>query len=149
MDAMMMLELVGAMGAALVLGGLIGLERERRGHWAGLRTHMMVSLGACIFVLTGTMATSFSPAELSRIIQGIATGVGFIGAGTIIKLTDRMEVRGLTTASSIWLAAAVGTACGGKFYVLAVFGTAMVMVVLIFFRWVEHWINSDHEKRGP
>ena len=98
--------------AAIVLGGLLGVERELHGHGAGFRTHIMVSLGAAMFVMAGISVANVSPTDLTRVIQGVATGIGFLGAGTIIKLTDRLEVKGLTTASSIWLASAVGIATG-------------------------------------
>src|SRR6266540_49058 len=99
-----------ALGSAALLGGLMGLERELHKHGAGLRTHMMVSLGAALFVQVGVAISTGTTSEVGRVIQGVAAGIGFIGAGTILKLTDRLEIKGLTTASSIWLAAAVGTA---------------------------------------
>src|SRR5262245_34929713 len=109
-------HVVVALGSAVLCGGLIGLERELHGRWAGLRTHMMVAMGAAVFVLA---VSPQGGSEVARIIQGIAAGVGFIGAGTILKLTDKLEVKGLTTASSIWLAAAVGTASGTGYFLLA------------------------------
>ena len=116
------------LGSAGLLGGLVGLERQLHGRWAGLRTHMMVALGAALFVQVVTLAPGDAGA-LSRVVQGITTGVGFIGAGTILKLTERMEVKGLTTASTIWLAAAVGTACGMRLYLMA--GAAVLLTLLI------------------
>jgi putative Mg2+ transporter-C (MgtC) family protein len=95
--------------AAAVLGGLVGAEREWVGKAAGLRTHMLVSLGAALFVLAPTEA-GLGEGDTSRIIQGIAAGIGFIGAGTILKRTDREEIQGLTTAATIWLTAAIGVA---------------------------------------
>ncbi|MBI3466807.1 MAG: MgtC/SapB family protein [Planctomycetes bacterium] len=113
---------------AAVLGGLIGVERQLSGHWAGLRTHMLVGLGAAIFVVAGSRVGPSGDA--TRVIQGIAAGIGFLGAGTILKLSDRMEVVGLTTASSIWLAAAVGTSAGLALYTLAIAATVLSLVVL-------------------
>lgn len=113
-------------GAAL--GGLIGVERQMGGHWAGLRTHMMVALGSAIFVIAGQHVGPGG--DSTRVIQGIAAGIGFLGAGTILKLSDRMEVIGLTTASSIWLAAAVGTSAGLGLYTLGVAATVLSLVVL-------------------
>lgn len=95
--------------AAAVLGGLVGAEREWVGKAAGLRTHMLVSLGAALFVLAPVEA-GLGEGDTSRIIQGIAAGIGFIGAGTILKRADREEIQGLTTAASIWLTAAIGVA---------------------------------------
>src|SRR5262245_35154218 len=111
-----LVEFLCLLGAAALLGGLVGLEREIHGRWAGLRTHIMVTIGATVFV----RAAGAEHADVGRVIQGIAAGVGFIGAGTILKLTDRIEVKGLTTASSIWLAAAIGAALGTGSYILAV-----------------------------
>ena len=97
------------LAAALVLGGLVGFEREAMGKAAGLRTHMLVSLGAALFVLAPAEG-GLGEGDVSRIIQGVAAGIGFIGAGTILKREDRNEIQGLTTAASIWLTAAVGVA---------------------------------------
>src|SRR5262245_58591807 len=91
-------------GAAALLGGAIGLEREWHGHWAGLRTHMMVAIGCAIFVIAGIAIAGDKHSEsVTRVIQGIASGIGFLGAGTILKLDQKQEIKGLTTASSIWL----------------------------------------------
>src|SRR4029450_8392702 len=98
------------MGAAL-LGGLLGLQRERRGKEAGVRTHMLVALGSALFVLVPLQAGS-GPEDLSRVIQGGVAGVGFLCAGTILKVTSEDQVRGLTTAAGIWLTAAIGIAVG-------------------------------------
>ena len=95
--------------AAAVLGGLVGAEREWVGKAAGLRTHMLVSLGATLFVVAPAEGGLIG-GDTSRIIQGIAAGIGFIGAGTILKRADREEIQGLTTAASIWLTAAIGVA---------------------------------------
>jgi putative Mg2+ transporter-C (MgtC) family protein len=126
-----------ALGSAVLLSGLIGLERELRGEWAGLRTHMLVALVTALFVLSGMSSPSATPADLSRIIQGIATGIGFIGGGTILKLTDKLEVRGLTTAASIWLAAALGIACGLGLFALAALGVGLTLVILYVLRKAE------------
>jgi putative Mg2+ transporter-C (MgtC) family protein len=136
------------LGLAALCGGAIGIERELKARWAGLRTHIMVSLGAAVFVLAGIEAARNTPAELTRVIQGIATGVGFIGAGTIIKLTDRIEVRGLTTASSIWAAAAIGVAAGMGMYFLAICGTGFCLVVLQGLRKLE-LVLENRKGLGP
>lgn len=96
---------------AALLGGLLGAEREFEGKAAGLRTHMLVALGAALFVIAPAQA-GLGEGDLGRIIQGVAAGIGFIGAGTILKLTDREEIKGLTTAASIWLTAAIGISAG-------------------------------------
>lgn len=93
------------------VGALIGAERESVGKPAGLRTHMLVALGAALFALLPSGSGRLD-GDLGRVIQGVATGVGFLGAGTIIKRADREDVSGLTTAASIWLTAALGLAVG-------------------------------------
>src|SRR5918993_812108 len=90
-----------------LLGGLLGAERESEGKPAGLRTHMLVALGAALFVVAPSQA-GLAVGDIGRIIQGVAAGIGFIGAGTLLKLTEREEIKGLTTAASIWLTAAIG-----------------------------------------
>src|SRR5688572_14416883 len=117
---------------AALCGGLLGFERERAGKEAGLRTHMLVALGAAFFVLIPQQA-GVSPGDMSRVLQGIITGIGFIGAGTILKLSDREEVRGLTTAAGIWLTAAVGIAAGMGREASALLGTVLALVVLSLF----------------
>ena len=97
--------------AAALLGALLGWERERAGKPAGLRTHMLVALGAALFVLFPAEA-GMAIGDLSRVIQGVATGIGFIGAGTILKRAEAEQVEGLTTAASIWLTGAIGMAVG-------------------------------------
>ena len=109
---------------AAIVGGLIGLEREAVHKPAGVRTHMLVSLGAALFVLA---TLSIAPDEVGRIIAGIATGIGFLGAGTIFRSKD--NVKGLTTAASIWAAAAIGLTIGIGSYALAI--SAMILVILI------------------
>ncbi len=120
------LELVVRIILSLLLGGLIGLERELGKEPAGLRTHMLVSLGATLFTI---MSFSVSASEPERIAANIVVGIGFLGAGTIFKEQDR--VRGLTTAADLWVIAAVGMAIGLGFYFMAVVSTAFVLTVLV------------------
>jgi len=124
------LDDLARLGVAALLGGALGLEREWTGHWAGLRTHMMVSIGAAIFVIAGQVVAQGEPHDVTRVIQGVATGIGFLGAGTILKLGNQMEIKGLTTASSIWLAAALGVAAGVAEYALAVAAAFVSLFVL-------------------
>jgi len=126
---------------ATILGGLVGAEREIHGHGAGFRTHMMVSMGTAMFVMGAMDITAATPGDLTRVVQGIATGIGFLGAGTILKLTDKLEVKGLTTASSIWLAAAVGTATGLGQYALAIIGTVIAVAVLALLRPIDQLLH--------
>jgi putative Mg2+ transporter-C (MgtC) family protein len=118
-------------GVAGLVGGALGLEREWKGHWAGLRTHMMVAIGCAVFVIAAIGVTGDEHHEaVTRVIQGIASGIGFLGAGTILKLDQKQEVKGLTTASSIWLSAALGTAAGLAEFALAAAATAVSLFVL-------------------
>ncbi len=118
-------------GMAALLGGALGLEREWKGHWAGLRTHMMVSIGCAVFVIAGLgVAGEVHREAATRVIQGIASGIGFLGAGTILKLDQKQEVKGLTTASSIWLSAALGTAAGLAEFALATAAAVVSLFVL-------------------
>lgn len=122
-------EIAVRLVAAVVLGGIIGLERTAAGKAAGLRTHMLVALGACVFVLAPLEAGP-SQGDLGRAVQGVAAGVGFIGAGTILKRSDRGEVEGLTTAASLWLAAAIGLAIGAGRWWIPVFTALLSLMVL-------------------
>ena len=110
---------------AVLAGGLIGLEREVVHKPAGIRTHMLVCLGSALFVLV-TLETL--PNEAARIIAGIATGIGFLGAGTIFKSKD--EVHGLTTAASVWAVSGVGIAIGLGYYLMTIIAVVLVLIVL-------------------
>lgn len=114
---------------AVALGAVIGYERELRGKAAGLRTHMMVSLGCAMFVLVPVTSGMEAP-EVSRVMQGIISGIGFLGAGAILKQGNMQEVKGLTTAASIWVAAAVGVAAGYGREATAVASTIIALFVL-------------------
>jgi putative Mg2+ transporter-C (MgtC) family protein len=115
--------------AATLLGSIVGIQRERVGKPAGLRTHMLVCLGTALVVLAGWEA-GMNTDGLSRIIQGIVTGIGFIGAGSILKLSEAREIRGLTTAAGLWMTAAIGVAVGLGAIGLAVIGTIFTVIVL-------------------
>src|SRR3954466_4475731 len=132
-------------GAAAILGGVLGLEREWHGHWAGLRTHMMVAIGAAIFVIGGSTAHGQNIDGPSRVIQGVASGIGFLGAGTILKLGEKMEIKGLTTASSIWLAAALGIAAGLAEYSLAMASAAISLFILGVLGPIEKFFERRHK----
>lgn len=114
---------------AAAMGFVIGLGRERLHKAAGLRTHILVSTGSAIFVLAALNAGTTLDST-SRVIQGIVQGIGFLGAGTILKLSDRAEVQGLTTAASVWLTAAIGVSAGLGQIWLAIIGTALAWLVL-------------------
>lgn len=106
-----LLDIGVRLGLAALLGGIIGYEREQEGKAAGLRTHMLVGLASALFTVA-PIGAGMSIADMSRVVQGIAAGIGFLGAGTILKLTGKQEIIGLTTAAGLWLTAAVGVAVG-------------------------------------
>jgi len=117
------------LAAAMLLGAVIGLQRESVGAAAGLRTHMLVTLGAAVFVLA-PLSVDMSAEQVSRVIQGVATGIGFIGGGAVLKLAAEREILGLTTAASIWLATAIGIAVGMGRLGLAAIVVALSWVIL-------------------
>lgn len=114
---------------AAFLGGLLGFEREQMGKEAGVRTHMLVALGAALFVLIPQQSGMTIP-DLSRVIQGVVAGIGFLGAGAILKQSDQGHIKGLTTAAGIWLTAAIGMAAGMGREATAVLGALLAIVVL-------------------
>ena len=135
--------------AATLLGALVGVERERAGKAAGLRTHILVCLGTAIVVLVSA-GSQMSLDGLSRVIQGIVTGIGFIGAGSILKLEHEHRIRGLTTAAGLWVTAGIGIACGLGTLGLAMIATAMTLIVLRVLQAIEsHAIDEKEEKTGP
>lgn len=134
--------------AAAILGGVIGLERELNGHFAGLRTHMMVAIGCAVFVVGGLAISGEQQEAVTRVVQGIAAGVGFLGAGTILKIDEKEKIKGLTTASSIWLASALGTLAGLGEYVPASASAAIAIVVLAVLRPVEKLLQH-HGGKNP
>src|SRR6266851_6774472 len=123
-DSTHILRVLLRLGLAAVVGGILGFERELEHKRAGLRTHMLVALGSALFALIAAEVNG----EVSRVIQGVATGIGFIGAGTIFKLTEQGEVKGLTTAAGIWVTAAAGTALGA--------GLFWPVIIAVLFAWI-------------
>ena len=118
---------VAELPLAVVLGVLVGLERAMHGKNAGLRTHALVALGAAVFTLVGALVTTIGPGDPTRIAAQVVSGIGFLGGGLIFVRQD--VVRGLTTAASIWVAAAIGVACGAGQPALAALSTALHMAV--------------------
>jgi putative Mg2+ transporter-C (MgtC) family protein len=148
------LELAMRLALAVVLGGMIGVEREWRDRTAGLRTHILVCLGAAAFTILSAYgfrdwATDFSSSvrpninqDPTRIAAQIVTGIGFLGAGAIFRSED--GVRGLTTAASLWIMAAIGMAVGAGYYELAIEATVLILLVLVGLRTVSHRINRSN-----
>jgi putative Mg2+ transporter-C (MgtC) family protein len=132
------LDLIIKLAVAAVLGGFLGLEREIHGRPAGLRTHLLVSLGAAAFMVMSPLVAEMSqimPGDPGRIAAQIVTGIGFLGAGAIVK--EGVNIRGLTTAACLWVAAATGMACGAGFLEEALLIFAISMVALVLLPYVE------------
>ena len=114
---------------AAVLGGMLGLERERKGRAAGLKTHILVSVGSALFVMA-PLLSGISPGDVTRVMQGIVSGIGFLGAGAIIKLEHDERIEGLTTAAGIWMVSAVGMAAGMGSEIMALATTLIALGVV-------------------
>lgn len=138
-----------AMLVSTALGTLVGWERQVGRKPAGLRTHTLVCMGSTLFVLlTIHAARDFGGGNVdpTRIIHGVVTGVGFLGAGSIMR--QEGFVHGLTTAASIWMVAAIGVAVGVHAWTLAITGTVLALIVLEGFRWIERFLSTDSEGSG-
>jgi putative Mg2+ transporter-C (MgtC) family protein len=143
-DATQVTRIVLRLLVAAALGGLLGYERERQGKSAGVRTHMMVAIGAALFVLIPQQAGA-SSADLSRVLQGLIAGVGFLGAGAIIMGNREVETRGLTTAASIWVTAAIGVAAGMGRESTAVLSTLIALLILSVIPWIYRTKKQNKE----
>ena len=137
---------------AAVLGGLIGLEREWRAKEAGFRTHFLVALGSALFMIVsaygfeGVLTTAEHRWDVSRVAAQVVSGIGFIGAGTIIFRKTENVVSGLTTAAGLWVTAAIGLACGGGMYVLSIACTLMVLLGLEAFNFFLRKIDKRRKE---
>jgi putative Mg2+ transporter-C (MgtC) family protein len=131
--------------AALSIGTVIGLQRELTHKPAGLRTHMLVALGTGLFVVSAS-ESGMQPDSLSRVLQGLATGIGFLGAGAILKLNPEREIHGLTTAAGIWMTAAASAAAAIGQIAVAVIGVALGFLVLTAFSGIEERLGHRAKK---
>lgn len=138
------LEIVLQFVLAAVLGGTIGIEREFLKKAAGLRTYVMVCSGCALLTILSYYGFEHIGSDMdydpSRLAAGILTGIGFIGAGTILKKGDKIE--GITTAAGLWITAAIGIAVGLKLYIIAVFAAIFTFLMLIILRPIEFWLNK-------
>ncbi|MDD4294011.1 MAG: MgtC/SapB family protein [Candidatus Omnitrophica bacterium] len=132
------------MSVAFLLGSIIGIERQKKGRFAGLRTHILVCMGSTLIMLVSVkihdLHNGLVPVDPSRIAAGVVTGVGFLGAGTIMHSSSSDKIRGLTTAASIWMSSAIGLAVGIGFYDAAVIGTSMTYLCLSLLKKTEEKI---------
>jgi putative Mg2+ transporter-C (MgtC) family protein len=146
----MTLDFILRLFIAALLGGLIGLEREYREKAAGLRTHFLVALGSALFMIIsaygfdGALTDSHMRLDVSRIAAQVVSGIGFIGAGTIIF--QKNAVHGLTTAAGVWVTAAIGLTCGAGMYLLALSATLLVLVGLEAFNYLLKILDKRHEE---
>lgn len=145
------LDLVIRLLVSCLLGGLIGVEREAKGHAAGLRTYILVCLGSTLFMIAGELITQryggLSPApDPTRVASTIVTGIGFLGAGVIFQSSTR--IRNLTTAAGIWVVAAVGMLVGAGFFLGAAAGAIIALLVLSGLPPLEGWINRRWRSGG-
>lgn len=152
-DASQFTRVCVRLSLAVLLGGAMGYDRELKLKAAGLRTHMLVALGAALFVLASQQAGG-NNADVSRVVQGIVAGIGFLGAGAILKMSEHREIKGLTTAASIWLTAAIGVAVGLGRDVTAILCTVLAVVILALLPripWIHHIAHSEatHEAKDP
>ena len=131
--------------ASALIAGLIGFEREKSGKPAGLRTHVLVALGSTVFVLGG-LSWGMNSDAISRVIQGIITGIGFIGAGTIIK--RQADIKGLTTSASVWTTCAIGIVIGLGELGIAIIAAILTFVVLHVVRRIEDRLESGRDENN-
>jgi putative Mg2+ transporter-C (MgtC) family protein len=134
---------------ACIAGGLVGFERQVEHKTGGMRTHMLVALGAALFVLIAMEMKT----DVSRVIQGVAAGIGFLGAGMIFRVTDQKDVKGLTSAAGVWVTASIGMAVGAGFIWPAFVAVALGWLILYALHRCENWLKrafpSDPDKSNP
>ena len=145
-DAAQMTRITVRLLIAALLGAILGFEREQKGKAAGVRTHMLVAMGAALFVLVPQVAGAESDA-MSRVVQGVIAGIGFLGAGTILKNKDGDEshVKGLTTAAGLWMTAAIGVAAGLGRESTAVLSTLLALAVFSVMPVIVRRLDKDEQ----
>jgi putative Mg2+ transporter-C (MgtC) family protein len=147
------IDLAARLGGATLAGAILGINRDLHHKPAGLRTHALVSLGSSVVVVVLLSTMGAEANALSRVIQGVVTGVGFIGAGLILHHDAQNRVAGLTTAASIWVAAALGVTCGSGEWTTALIALALTLAILTFGGPIEHAFErkfrSSKERDSP
>jgi putative Mg2+ transporter-C (MgtC) family protein len=146
-----LVHLAGRLGLAVVLGGMVGLNREMRQKPAGLRTHALVTLGAALVTILGTLMTGpfGDSGTLGRLVQGLLAGIGFLGGGVILHRDDTKGVHGLTTAASVWLVAAVGIAVGAGLWTAGAIAIGLALVVLAVGGPIDERLRRPSSIRNP
>ena len=136
-------EIAGRLALATLLGAAIGINREWEGKPAGLRTHALVALGGALFTMIGLLLGSGDASAASRVLQGVTAGVGFIGAGVIMRRPEINDVQGLTTAAAIWVVSAVGVAVGAGLWRTSLIALGLGLLVLIVGETIDRWLHSE------
>jgi putative Mg2+ transporter-C (MgtC) family protein len=136
-------EMAGRLALATVFGALVGLNRERQGKPAGLRTHALVALGGAQLAIVALLFGQADASAPGRVLQGVLAGVGFIGAGVILHRGDQQGVHGLTTAAAIWVVAAIGVATGAGLWRTAGTALALTLLVLVAGDATDRWVHRD------
>jgi putative Mg2+ transporter-C (MgtC) family protein len=144
-DSKRLAQVIIRLLAATLFGAIVGIQRESTRKPAGLRTHILVCLATAVFVISCS-GIGMSQDGLSRVIQGIVTGIGFIGAGSILKLGEQHEIRGLTTAASVWMTAAIGVTVGLGSLGIALMITTLALIILALER-LEHQVEKRQTER--
>ena len=141
--------MIARLALSFLVGGLIGLERQMHRRPAGLRTHILVCIGSCLIMLTSLYVFDIYKSEAnidpSRIASGVITGIGFLGAGAIIRAREREAVKGLTTAASLWVVAGLGLSIGCGLYSASLFTTVLALIALFFLARVERRALGKNE----
>jgi putative Mg2+ transporter-C (MgtC) family protein len=143
-DGWHVVRILARLSVALLFGALLGYEREETHKAAGLRTHMLVAVGSALFILA-PIEIGVTAEHLTRVVQGLTAGIGFLGAGAILKLSEQRQIKGLTTAANLWLTVAVGTATGMGLVWPAAYAVLLAVAVLTLAHHLEAWIRH----KGP
>lgn len=134
-------EISGRLALATLFGAAVGVDRERQGKPAGLRTNSLVALGGALFTIIGLLLSAGDASATSRILQGITAGLGFIGGGVIMRRPEVQDVQGLTTAAALWLVSAVGVAAGAGLWRTSLVAIALSLLVLALGERVDRWLH--------
>jgi len=135
------LEIVGRLLMAAFCGAAIGINRERQGKPAGLRTHAFVALGGALFTVIALLLSPGDASAAARIVQGVTAGIGFIGAGVIMRRPETQDVHGLTTAAAIWVVSAIGVAVGAGLWRTSLVALGLGLFILIVGETIDRWLH--------